>query len=157
MVAHRIGALAAGLVIASLSGAAAQYFASPQHNPCAAFVPIRQEVEQQMVALQSANERKAPREEFCQIFQRLAASTGKMAKFLEQNQALCGVPAEAVQRAKADYSKSLNFRRQACSAGAAPAGPSLSDVLGSPLLPDETTVKPGRGTFDTLTGNPLAR
>ena len=29
-------------------------------------------------------------------------------------------------------------------------------ILGGPILPDETP-KPGRGTFDTLTGSPLAR
>ena len=111
-----------------------------------------------MVALKSANERKAPREEFCQLFQRLALSTAKMAKFLEQNKLQCGVPNEAVQRAKADHSKSLAYRKQACSAAPATAGgPSLSDVLGAPVLPDSTSNKPDMGTFNTLTGNPLAR
>ena len=110
-----------------------------------------------MAALKSANERKAQREEFCQIFQRLSVSSGKVAKFLEQNKTLCNVPAEAIQRAKADYSKTLTYRKQACSTAAAPAGPNLSDVLGAPVLPDGSTTKPDTGTFNTLTGNPLAR
>lgn len=159
---HRIIALAAVLIVAGVSGAAAQFSGFPsqgqQSNPCAGFVPIRQEAEQTLAALKAANERKAPREEFCQLFQRLSVSTGKMSKFLEQNKSLCGVPDQAVQRAKLDHSKSLTFRKQTCSAApSASAGPSLSDVLGSPVLPDSTTNKPNMGTFNTLTGNPLER
>ena len=47
-------------------------------------------------------------------------------------------------------------RTNVCSA-APKMGPSLSDALSSPILPDADDKKPGRGTFDTLTGNPLAR
>jgi hypothetical protein len=40
----------------------------------------------------------------------------------------------------------------------APAGPSLSEVLGSSAeLPDAKTAKKGGGTFDTLNGNVLQR
>jgi hypothetical protein len=39
-----------------------------------------------------------------------------------------------------------------------PAGPSLSDVLGSSAgLPEVTATKKGGSTFDTLNGNVLAR
>ena len=39
-----------------------------------------------------------------------------------------------------------------------PAGPSLSEVLGSSAaLPEAQTVKKGGSTFDTLNGNVLAR
>lgn len=109
-----------------------------------------------MAALQSANERKAQREEFCQIFQKLAVSSNKMAKFLADHQSQCSIPAEAVQRAKTDHNKILGFRKQACSAAAGPAGPRLSDVLGAPVLPDSTN-KPNDTIFNTLTGNPLTR
>ena len=38
-----------------------------------------------------------------------------------------------------------------------PTGPSLSDALGTtPTVPDAAATKSGAGTFDTLTGNPLA-
>ena len=38
------------------------------------------------------------------------------------------------------------------------AGPTLSDALGGPVIADDTSAKlPGRGTFDTLTGNALQR
>jgi hypothetical protein len=127
-----------------------------QAQVCSAFGPIRQELEQILTSIKAANDRRAPREEFCQLFQRLAGSTGKVVKFFEQNKALCGVPDEAVQRAKADYSRSLTIRKQAC-APAPPSGPSLSDILGGPILPDSSSNRPNVGTFNTLTGNPLAR
>jgi hypothetical protein len=160
MTAHRVVTLAAVLIVACVSGAAAQFSGFPQpNNPCAAFGPIQQDAQKTLTELKTANERKAPREEFCQMFQRLALSTGKMVKFLEQNKLQCNVPAEAVQRAKTEYAKSLTFRKQACSTAPAGSGtPSLSDVLGAPILPDSSsTTKPNMGTFNTLTGNPLER
>jgi hypothetical protein len=46
----------------------------------------------------------------------------------------------------------------AARAQAAPRGPSFSDALGTGArLPDSNSVRSGRGTFDTLTGNALAR
>ena len=51
-----------------------------------------------------------------------------------------------------------NIRGKVCHAAtagpAAPAPPSLSDVLTAPIA-DSTNIKTGRGTFDTLTGTPL--
>lgn len=127
-----------------------------QAQVCSAFVPIRQEVEQILISIKAANDRKAPREEFCQLFRRLAGSTSKVVKFFEQNKAVCGIPDEAIQRAKVDHSRSLAIRKQAC-APAPPGGPSLSDVLGGPMLPDGSSNRSNVGTFNTLTGNPLAR
>jgi hypothetical protein len=66
------------------------------------------------------------------------------------------VPADAIKHVRGQHAKSTQIRKQVCSAGPAAAGPSLSDALGGPILPDEKP-KPGRGTFDTLTGSPLAR
>ena len=40
---------------------------------------------------------------------------------------------------------------------ARPPGPSFSDVFGAPPVTDKSTNKKGAGTFETLTGNPLAR
>ncbi|HWP27298.1 MAG TPA: hypothetical protein VNL39_13235 [Xanthobacteraceae bacterium] len=127
-----------------------------QAQICSAFGPIRQEVEQVLVSIKAANERKAPREEFCQLFQRLAGSTSKVVKFFEQNKTVCGIPDEAIRRAKADHSQSVAIRKQAC-APAPPSGPSLSDILGGPILPDSSSNRPNVGTFNTLTGNPLTR
>jgi hypothetical protein len=158
MLPRRIFAFTCLLLIAGASSAAAQWPAPmpQQSNPCQAFTPIRQEVEQTMAALKAANDRKAPREEFCQLFQKLSVSTGKIVKFFEQNKTTCGVPDEAIRHAKLDQAKSLSYRKQACAT--APAStPSLSDVLGAPVLPDSSTNKSDLGTFNTMTGNPLTR
>ena len=54
------------------------------------------------------------------------------------------------------------MQNQVCSvaqqaAARGPAGPSLSEVLGSAALPEAQAVKKGGSTFDTLNGNVLAR
>lgn len=129
----------------------------PQGGRCAAFIPMKAEAEKTIVALNAAQQKKAPREEFCQLFQRLSNVTGKMVKFLEQNKMQCGVPSEAIVSVRNDHNRSLTMRKNACASGPAAAPPSLSEVLGSPVLPDSSTVRPNMGTFETLTGNPLIR
>lgn len=158
MLPYRIATLMAALLVAGISGASAQWV-TPRAQPsaCEGFAPLQQEAQQGMGALQSANERKAPREEFCQIFTKLSGTMSKVSRFLEQHKTLCNIPAEAVQRAKTDHSRVAGYRKQACATAAGPVGPSLSDVLGAPLLPDSTTTKPDSGIFNTLTGNPLSR
>ena len=90
-------------------------------------------------------------------FKKFAASESKMTKFLETHQTACGVPPDAIKQVKAQHARTLQIRKQVCAAAPAPRGPSLSDALGGPILPDAAPNKPGRGTFDTLTGNALAR
>ena len=54
----------------------------------------------------------------------------------------------------------MQIRARVCEAAAhppiAPHAPTLSDALGTPTPVDSTNIKSGRGTFDTLTGTPLA-
>ena len=136
-------------------------FPSPGgQSVCQTFPEIRSDVEKNALAIRAAGERKATREEVCPLFKIFAAKEARMIKFLVSNQALCGVPNEAIKAAKANHTKTLQIRNQVCSAApAAAAGPSLSDALGGPIIADDTTAKqPGRGgTFDTLTGNALSR
>lgn len=123
---------------------------------CLQFPPIREQAEKDGTAIKTASDRKASREEICSLFNRFVGSEGKMVKFLETNQKVCGVPPDAIKHVRTQHAKSLQIRKQVCTAGPGPSGPSLSDALGGPILPDEKP-KPGRGTFDTLTGSPLAR
>jgi len=127
---------------------------------CEAFLPLRSEAEKAVVAVNAAGQKKAPREEFCQLFTRLANATAKMLKFLEQNKAQCGVPEQAIVNVRNEHNRTLTIRKNACAAGSGPApsaAPSLSEVLSSPILPDEAGARPNTGTFNTLTGNPLIR
>jgi hypothetical protein len=122
---------------------------------CQKFPEIRTETEKAAGAIRTAGEKKLPREEVCPLFQKFAASEAKMLKFLTDNQRNCGVPPEAIKTVKSNHARTLQMRTAVCSA-APRVGPSLSDALSSPILPDSDEQKKGRGTFDTLTGNPLA-
>jgi hypothetical protein len=122
---------------------------------CLQFPPIQEQAQKDGGAIQAASERKAAREEICALFNRFVVSEAKMVRFLETHRTTCGVPPDAIKHVRGQHAKSQQIRKQVCSAGPA-AGPSLSDALGGPALPDEAP-KPGRGTFDTLTGSPLAR
>jgi hypothetical protein len=133
----------------------------PSNSPqavCMTFPPIRDDAQKGAAAIQAASNRKASREEVCPLFKSFAAKEAKLVKFLATHQATCGVPPQAVKEARTNHARTLQIRNQVCASGpAVPAGPSLSDALGGPIIADDTSVKPGRGTFDTLTGNALAR
>lgn len=124
---------------------------------CEQFPAIREQAEKDASAIKAASDRKVMREEICALFKKFAASESKMTKFLETHQTACGVPPDAIKQVKAQHARTLQIRKQVCAAAPAPRGPSLSDALGGPILPDAAPNKPGRGTFDTLTGNALAR
>jgi len=141
-------------------GASAGVPPSGGSNPCAAFVPIRQEVEKAGSAIQAASARKATREEVCPLFTRFVAVEAKMVNFLVSHQTTCQIPAQAVTQAKANHAKTVGIRKNVCAKGAAapaPAGPTLSEAIGGPILPEDSTVKKGQGIFDTLTGSSLSR
>ena len=125
-------------------------------NICEQFPALREQAEKDANAIKSASDKKAAREEICALFNRFSASEGRMAKFLETNQKSCGVPPDAIKQVKTQHARTQQIRKNVCTAAAAPRGPSLSDALGGPILPDDKP-KPGRGTFDTLTGNALSR
>lgn len=125
---------------------------------CLEFAPIREQAEKDGTAIQTASNRKASREEICRLFTRFVATEAKMVNFLVTHQKVCGVPPDAIKHVRGQHAKAREMQGRVCGGGGggAPAGPSLSDVLGGPAILDEPP-KPGRGTFDTLTGSPLAR
>jgi hypothetical protein len=79
-----------------------------------------------------------------------------MVKFMETNQKLCNVPPDIIKQVKSNHSRTVQMRNQACSTAPTARAPGLSDVLSAPAIPLEAP-KPGRGTFDTLTGSPIGR
>jgi hypothetical protein len=134
-----------------------------QKPPCFdEFMPLRQEAEKRALFLRSAMEKKQKltQQEACAAFKALTAAEGKMVKFVEEKNVWCGIPLEAVKVIKANSVRTAKMRDQVCNgarAGGAPPPPSLSDALGTPRIPDATSTSTGRGTLDSLTGNPLAR
>jgi hypothetical protein len=139
-------------------------FGAPQQPPpaCQELLSFREEAGRHGQALQEASKKKVGPEQLCKLFKLFLAAEGKMIKGLEERQAMCGVPAEAIKQVKAGHSHASTMGKQVCDAAAAgprPAGPSLSEVLGStPVVPDPSSgTKRGAGTFDTLEGSPLMR
>ena len=59
--------------------------------------------------------------------------------------------------AKAMHAHTMQFRDTVCAEGPKPKVPTLSDAIGTTPLDTSTNTKTGRGTLDTLTGNPLAK
>ena len=142
--------------------ASAQQAAPGGQPPCFnEFVPLRKEAEERAAIIRTAMEKKAERPEICQAFKNFAAAEDKVVKFVETNSVWCGIPPEAVKQMKANHSRTIKTRNQVCNAAmpaaSAPRPPSLSDALNTPRIPDTSTTRDGRGTFDTLTGNPLTR
>ena len=129
-----------------------------QAPPCVQeFFRLRDDAEKKASAIKAASERKAPPKEACQLFGALMTAQSKMLKFANENGTWCGIPPQIAEQIKVAEAKISEIRTKVCQAAAAPPrpqGPSLSDALSSPI-PDSNNTKTGRGTFDTLTGNPL--
>jgi hypothetical protein len=131
---------------------------SEAQKVCLTFPTIREDVEKGAAGIRAASERKATREEVCPLFKAFTLKEAKLVKFLETNQKLCGVPPNVITQVRQNHAKTVQIRNNVCSAApAAAAAPTLSDALGGPIIADDTSVKTGRGTFDTLTGNALQR
>jgi hypothetical protein len=138
----------------------------PQQGPppaCQQLLVMRDETQKHGAALQAAGQRKdkAQPDEVCKLFKAFLASEAKMIKGLKDNASTCGVPAEVLKNVAAAHGKASEMGKHICDAaaqGPRPAGPSLSEALGStPTMPDSNSAKKGGGTFDTLQGSPLQR
>jgi hypothetical protein len=156
--------LAIALSAVSVLPAAAQGFPQQpqQQPPCMKdFAPLRAETDKRGQVLQEAGKRKAPPTELCSLITEFAKAEAKLVAFMEREGAWCGIPTQAVQQVKASHAKSQEVRKRVCAAAAAPQaaprGPTFSDALGTGKLLDPNTMRSGRGTFDTLTGNALTR
>ena len=151
---------AIALAVAAMTDASAQF--APQGKPPCwdDFVPLRDEAQKRADAVRVSQQRKAPLTEACQAITRFTEAEGKMVKYAEDNGTWCGIPADAVRQMKQTHGKSQELRKKVCAAAAnppKPAGPTLSDALGTARVPDVSKPKTGTGTFDTLTGSIPAR
>ncbi len=127
------------------------------------FLPLREEAEKRGKLIKAASERHAPPDEACKLIRNFSAAEIKMIKFVEGNAAKCGIPAQIGDQLKTGHQNTDKMQNQVCNmaqqaANQKPAGPSLSDVLGtSTALPEAQAGKKGGSTFDTLNGNVLTR
>ena len=127
------------------------------------FLPLREETEKRGKLIKVASDRKAPPDEACKLIKNFGQSEIKMLKYVEANSAKCGIPPQIADQLKNGHKNTEKMQTQVCGVAqqmqqARPAGPSLSEVLGSSAaLPEAQTVKKGGSTFDTMNGNVLTR
>jgi hypothetical protein len=145
-------------------GAAPPPQASGSADACMkGFVPLREEAERRGKMIKAASDRKAPPDEACKLIGNFGQAELKMIKYVETNSAKCGIPPQIADQLKNGHKNTEKMQNQVCAvaqqaATRGPAGPSLSEVLGSSTaLPEAQAVKKGGSTFDTLNGNVLQR
>ena len=124
---------------------------------------LREEAEKRGKLIKAASDRKAPPEEACKLISNFGQAEIKMIKYVETNAAKCGIPPQVADQLKTGHKNTETMQQKVCgvaqqAAAKGPAGPSLSEVLGSSAaLPEATPTKKGGSTFDTLNGNVLTR
>jgi hypothetical protein len=131
---------------------------APPGVQCNDFTNLTSEAQKRSTLVAAAMKAKADRKQLCTLMTSFVAAETNVVKFLQDNKVWCGVPDEVLTASKANHEKSIKFRTLACSEeGPRPKAPSLSDAIKTPSLDTAKNTKTGRGTFDTLTGNPLGR
>ncbi len=124
-------------------------------------MPLRADAEAKAKLIQAAGKRKAPPAEACKLIGNFAQAETRMIAFVEANAKKCGIPPEVAGQMKKGHAGTAQLQTRVCAAAAqgpvGPAGPSLSEALGSASLPEAKPSKRGGSTFDTLNGNVLTR
>jgi len=127
------------------------------------FVPLREEAEKRGKMIKAASDRKATPDEACKLIGNFGKAEIKMINYVEANSAKCGIPPQIAEQLKTGHKNTEKMQKQVCGVAEQartqrPAGPSLSEVLGSSAaLPEAQPTKKGGSTFDTLNGNVLTR
>jgi hypothetical protein len=127
------------------------------------FMPLREEAEKRGKLIKAASDRHAPPDEACKLISNFGQAETKMIKYVETHSADCGIPPQIADQLKAGHKNTEALQKKVCAVAQqvqtrGPAGPSLSEVLGSAAsVPEATASRKGGSTFDTLNGNVLAR
>ncbi len=136
--------------------------AGPPDDCMKGFLPLREEAEKRGKLIKVASDRHAPPNEACKLIGNFAQSEIKMIKYVEIHSAKCGIPPQIADQLKNGHKNTEAMQQKVCAMAEqmqkqGPAGPSLSEVLGSAAALPEVTVTKKGGTFDTLNGNALTR
>jgi hypothetical protein len=128
------------------------------------FMPLRQEAEKRGKLIKAASDRHASPDEACKLINNFGVAEVKMLRYVEGHVAQCGIPPQVLDQLRTGHKNTEGMQQKVCAVAQqaaqqqkGPAGPSLSEVLGSSTaLPEATNTKKG-STFDTLNGNVLTR
>ncbi|RZM99711.1 hypothetical protein CWO91_35230 [Bradyrhizobium genosp. SA-3] len=135
----------------------------PGEDCMKAFIPLREEAEKRGKLIKAASDRHAPPDEACKLIGNFSQAEVKMIKYIESHAAKCGIPPQIGEQMKTGHKNTEAMQKKVCTVAqqmqqqARPAGPSLSEVLGSGSAPEANAGKKGGSTFDTLNGNVLTR
>jgi hypothetical protein len=127
------------------------------------FMPLREEAEKRGKLIKAASDRHAPPDEACKLITSFGQAEIKMIKYVEAHAADCGIPPQIGDQLRTGHKNTEALQNKVCTVAKqvqqrGPAGPSLSEVLGSSAsAPEATAQRKGGSTFDTLNGNVLAR
>ena len=147
-------------------------FAPPPQPPSAGpsdacmkgFIPLREETERRGKLIKVAGEKKAGPDEACKLIGNYSQAELKMMKYVKDNSAKCGIPPQILDQLQNGHKNTETMLKKVCGVAQqmatqarGPAGPSLSEVLGSAAAPEATPTRKGGSTFDTLNGNVLSR
>ena len=127
------------------------------------FMPLREDAEKRGKMIKAASDRHAGPDEACKLIKNYSQAEAKMLKYVETHASKCGIPPQIGDQIKAGHKNTEALEAKVCNVAQqmqqrGPAGPSLSEVLGSATaVPEATAAKKGGSTFDTLNGNALTR
>jgi hypothetical protein len=127
------------------------------------FMPLREEAEKRGKLIKAASDRHAPPDEACKLITNFGQAETNMIRYVEKHSADCGIPPQIAEQLKTGHKNTEGLQAKVCAVAKqvqqrGPAGPSLSEVLGSSAsVPEATASRKGGSTFDTLNGNVLAR
>lgn len=101
----------------SLSAPGGRFAAAPSSELADAchkgFVPLREDAERRGRLVKAASDRKAPREEACQLIGRFGEAELKMIRYVDANSAKCGLQHVAA-RLKAGHAKTKEMYGRIC-------------------------------------------
>jgi len=142
-------------------GAPPEGGAAPPPECMQQFAPMRDEVQHRAKLVQEASKRHATPQEACKLIGEFSQAEQRFISFISTKQTACGIPAEIPKQMKTAHGRTEQMLKQVCHLASTPqasAGPSLSDVIGSPSVPEDAPSKrKGGSTFDTISGNVLSR
>lgn len=136
--------------------------AGPSEACMKGFLPLREEAEKRGKMIKVASDHHASPDEACKLIGNYGQAELKMIKYVETHAAKCGIPQQIADQLKVGHKNTEALQKKVCNVAQqmqqrGPAGPSLSEVLGSSSLPEANAAKKGGSTFDTLNGNVLTR
>ncbi len=139
--------------------------AGPSDACMKGFIPLREETERRGKLIKVAGEKKAGPDEACKLIGNYSQAELKMMKYVKENSAKCGIPPQILEQLQNGHKNTETMQKKVCAVAQqmatqqarGPAGPTLSEVLGSASAPEAVPTRKGGSTFDTLNGNVLSR